>query len=162
MEISKSTENAFDVAGINSELFNGKKSSNTAITSGVVVDSLLPRRIQMMVEDWINYDLNKNYKKHGVKWKLRFIDSTYFDREAMSNKARENMAYGGSRFEFLACQGYDPLEGINLLKAEQLLGMDDIMIPQATSHTLSKNGEAGRPETETDKGSGVSTEAEEE
>ena len=163
-EIYQNTENAFDVAGINSELFNGKKSSNTAITSGVVVDSLLPRRIQMMVEDWINYDLNKNYKKHGVKWKLRFIDSTYFDREAMSNKARENMAYGGSRFEFLACQGYDPAEGINLLKAEQLMGLDNVMIPQATSHTMSKgdSSDSGRPEVEVDEKSGVSKEAEEE
>ena len=100
--------------------------------------------------------------KNGTKWRFRFIDSTHFDREDRSTKARENMAYGGSRFEFLACQGYDPLEGINLLKAEQLLGMDDIMIPQATSHTLSKDNKAGRPKTETDKGSGVSTEAEEE
>ena len=160
-DIYQTMENAFDTAGINSEIFNGKKNSNMAITSGLVVDSLLPKRLQMMVEDWMNFELG-TYKKNGTKWRFRFIDSTHFDREDRSAKARENMAYGGSRFEFLACQGYDPLEGINLLKAEQLLGMDDIMIPQATSHTLSKNGEAGRPETETDKGSGVSTEAEEE
>ena len=160
-DIYQTMENAFDTAGINSEIFNGKKNSNMAITSGLVVDSLLPKRLQMMVEDWMNFELG-NYKKNGTKWKFRFIDSTHFDREDRSTKARENMAYGGSRFEFLACQGYDPLEGINLLKAEQLLGMDDIMIPQATSHTLSKDNEAGRPKTETDKGSGVSTEAEEE
>ena len=36
------------------------------------------------------------------------------------------------------------------------------MIPQATSHTISKNSESGRPKTETDEGSGISTEAEEE
>ena len=36
------------------------------------------------------------------------------------------------------------------------------MIPQATSHTLSGSESAGRPETETDEGSGISTEAEEE
>ena len=132
-----------------------------AITSGLVVDSLLPKRLQMMVEDWMNFELS-TYKKNGIVWKFKFIDSTHFDREERTTKARENMAFGGSRFEFLACQGYDPLEGINLLKAEQLLGLDEIMIPQATSHTLSNDEEAGRPKTETDKGSGISTEAEEE
>ena len=159
-DIYQSMENAFDTAGINSEIFNGKKNSNMAITSGLVVDSLLPKRLQMLVEDWMNFELSK-FKKNGIIWKFKFIDSTHFDREERSTKARENMAFGGSRFEFLACQGYDPLEGINLLKAEQLLGLDDIMIPQATSHTLSK-GENGRPETTSDEGSGVSTEAEEE
>lgn len=160
-DIYQTMENAFDTAGINSEIFNGKKNSNMAITSGLVVDSLLPKRLQMMVEDWMNFELS-TYKKNGSKWKFKFIDSTHFDREERSSKARENMAFGGSRFEFLACQGYDPLEGINLLKAEQLLGLDEIMIPQATSHTLSSSESGGRPETETDEGSGVSTEAEEE
>lgn len=162
-DIYQAMENAFDTAGINSEIFNGKKNSNMAITSGLVVDSLLPKRLQMLVEDWMNYELS-TYKKNGTKWKFKFIDSTHFDREERSSKARENMAFGGSRFEFLACQGYDPLEGINLLKAEQLLGLDEIMIPQATSHTMGKNSNEknGRPKVETDEGSGIATEAEEE
>ena len=160
-DIYQSMENAFDTAGINSEIFNGKKNSNMAITSGLVVDSLLPKRLQMMVEDWMNFELS-TFRKNGTKWRFKFIDSTHFDKEERSSKARENMAYGGSRFEFLACQGYDPLEGVNLLKAEQLLELDSIMIPQATSHTMGKTNENGRPKTETDKGSGISTEAEEE
>ena len=161
-DIYQAMENAFDTAGINSEIFNGKINSNMAITSGMIVDSLLPIRLQMMVEDWMNFELS-NFKKNGTKWKFKFIDSTHFDREDRSLKARENMAYGGSRFEFLACQGYDPLEGVNLLKAEQLLGLDEVMIPQATSHTISKDAkDNGRPEKETDEGSGIATEAEEE
>lgn len=162
-DIYQAMENAFDTAGINSEVFNGKKNSNMAITSGLVVDSLLPKRLQMLVEDWMNFELSK-YKKNGIVWKFKFIDSTHFDREERVMKARENMAYGGSRFEFLACQGYDPLEGINLLKAEQLLGLDEIMIPQQTSHTMSgsTNDKGGRPEVDTDEGSGIAAEAEEE
>ena len=117
----------------------------------------------MMVEDWMNFELS-TYKKNGIVWKFKFIDSTHFDREERTTKARENMAFGGSRFEFLACQGYDPLEGINLLKAEQLLGLDEIMIPQATSHTMSgtTSDNNGRPKVEADEGSGISSEAEEE
>ena len=161
-DIYQAAENAYDTAGINSEIFNGKKNSNMAISSGLVVDSLLPKRLQMMVEDWMNFELS-TYKKNGIRWKFKFIDSTHFDREERSTKARENMAFGGSRFEFLACQGYDPLEGVNLLKAEQLLGLDSIMIPQATSHTISSSEKkGGRPEVKSDDGSGVSAEAEEE
>ena len=139
--IEQATDNAYNSSGISAELFNGKKNSNQAIVSGIVVDSLVPIHLQQMVANWINYELSIN-KKSGVQFKLKFIDTTHFNKESRCKLSRENMAYGGSRLEFLATQGYEPNESINLLKAERLLGLDDILVPQSTSYTSS--GKTGR------------------
>ena len=73
------------------------------------------------------------------------LDTTEFNREKKVKLSRENMAYGGSRTEFLANSGYTPLQSINILKGEQALGIDSIMIPTQTSHTLT-NEDGGRKE----------------
>lgn len=157
--IDQATGNIYASAGISAELFNGKKNSDEAIASGIVVDSLITFRLQKMVANWINYELSNN-KKQGALFKISFIDSTYFNKDAKVKSAREDMAYGGSRTEFLATKGYEPNEGLNLLKMENLLGLDSIMIPQKSAHTMSSS-DTGRP-TKTSGDNGVSAAAEEE
>ena len=52
--------------------------------------------------------------------------------------------------EYLAVQGFTPLQGYNVLKGEQALGIDKILIPQQTSHTISSTSSEnnGRPSKE--------------
>lgn len=161
--VKRATEAAYDSSGVNVELFNGKKNSNEAIASGIVVDSFLTQRLQKMIENWINFELSSN-KKSGMQFKIKFIDSNKFNKDNKVKAARENMAYGGSRFEFMATQGHEPIEGINLLKMENILEMDTIMIPQKSAHTLSKNDETGkgRPSKVEEGGEGQSSQPEEE
>lgn len=140
-------ENVFGSAGINAELFNGKKNTKEAIVAGIVEDSILPFKIQSMVANWINYELSKN-KKKGVQYKIKFIDSTIFNKDAKVKSCREDMAYGGSRLEFIATKGYEPNEGISLLKMENMLGLDEILVPQKSAHTLSSKDQAGRPKND--------------
>ena len=146
--IDQATDQAFQNAGKNLELFNGKKNNTEAIVSGIVVDSLIPMRIQAMVANWLNYELSKN-KKQGVQFKIKFIESTHFNKDTKVKAARENMAFGGSQLEFIATQGYEPNDGLSLLKMEKLLELDELLTPKKSSHTLSKN-DVGRPTKETE------------
>lgn len=139
--VAQSLNNIYDTMGINNELFNGSHSTTQAIVSGIVADGLLTKRAQMLVENWLNYELS-SYKKNGTTWKMKFIDSTHFDRDMRATAAREDMAFGGMRTEYLASKGYTPLESRNLLKMEQLLGFDSLMIPQQSAHTTSNTSEA--------------------
>lgn len=164
--IKQATDSAYDSAGISAELFNGKKNSNEAIASGIVVDSMIPKRLQKMFENWLNFELSQN-KKLGVQFKIRFMDTTEFNKDSKIKLSRENMAYGGSRLEFLATNGYEPTEGLNLLKMEGLLGMDKVMIPQQSAHTLSKSDaksstDNGRPSKEKGDEGGQSSQPEQE
>ena len=79
------------------------------------------------------------------------FNSTHFSRDEYIKRSRENLQYGGSRLEYLAVQGFTPLQGYNVLKGEQILGIDKILIPQQTSHTMSTNTSSddnGRPSKE--------------
>ncbi|MGL5647233.1 MAG: hypothetical protein ACRDDY_05230, partial [Clostridium sp.] len=156
--ITQSLNNVFDTVGINNELFNGSKSTNEAIAVGIIADGLLTKRAQMLVQNWLNYELSL-YKKNGTSWKLKFIDTTHFDKADRAKTSREDMAYGGLRTEFLATKGYTPLEGRNLLKMEMLLSFDSLMIPQQSAHTAS-GSDNGRPAKDGTNSEGASTQPE--
>lgn len=159
--VARSLESIYDTLGINNELFNGNKSTNEAIATGIIADGLLSKRLQMLVQNWINYELS-SYKRNGSTWQMRFVDTTHFDRDNRAKAAREDMAFGGLRTEYLATKGYTPLESKNLLKMEQLMGFDSLMIPQASSHTASSSDSAGRPEKDGSNSEGTATTAENE
>lgn len=157
--VAQSLNNIFDTLGINNELFNGNKSTNEAIAVGIVADGLLTKRAQMLVQNWINYELSQ-YKKNGTTWKVKFIDTSHFDKSDRAKVAREDMAFGGSRLEYWATKGYTPLESKNVLKMEQLLGFDSLMIPQQSAHTASGDSDNGRPKKDGTNSDGASTQPE--
>lgn len=157
--LAQSLNNIFDTVGINSEIFNGNKSTNEAIAVGIIADGLLSKRAQMLVKNWINYELSL-YKKNGTTWKIKFVDTTHFDKVERAKMAREDMAFGGSRTEFIATKGYTPLEGRNILKMEALLDFDSLMIPQQSAHTTSGDANNGRPKKDASNSKGASTQPE--
>lgn len=147
-------DTVFDSAGINAELFNGNKNSNEAIAMGVIGDGLVSKPLNNMIVNWINYEMKKK-KFSGITWAIKMLDSTEFNKDKIIKQTKENMAFGGSRTEFLASNGYTPLQAISVLKMESMLGLDELLVPQQTSHTQSGN-ENGRPKKE-DGGSGDDT-----
>lgn len=142
-------ESILDDAGVNSEIFNGSKSTTEAIAKGVKVDEMFINNIISMFENFLNYEIAQN--KKSSSWRVKMFNSTHFSRDEYIKRSRENLQYGGSRLEYLAVQGFTPLQGYNVLKGEQILGIDKILIPQQTSHTMSTNTSSddnGRPSKE--------------
>ncbi len=151
---TKVKKSIYDATGFNDDLFNGSKSSNEAIAMGSVVDTLLPIKIQTMLASWLNSVLKKNNKYKN--WKVVFCDSTEYNYMNMVKNERENLAVYGSKKKYLALQGYTPLEALNLLLNEEMLGLNDLMLPMQTSHTLSNDGK-GRPSNSDDPDSNTNT-----
>ena len=96
-----------------------------------------------MINNWINYELKKK-KIGGFTWAIKLLDVTEFNKDKKVSAAKDAMAYGGSRLEFLASSGYTPLQSLSVLKMENMLGLDELLVPQATSHTQSSS-DVGRP-----------------
>lgn len=144
--IVQSLNNVFDSVGINNEIFNGTKSSNEAIASGIVADGLITKEAQKIVQTWLNFELSKR-KKKGATWKVKFIDTSHFDKIERAKIAREDMAFGGLRAEYFATNGYSPFDWMSGLLMESILDVDSLMIPQQTSHTASGSDseDKGRP-----------------
>ena len=148
-EIETAKNAVYDSAGVNSEIFNAERSSNESVIKGVITDSLVVWEIQEMIQDYINYELSQN-KKGGTSWQIQFLGTTIFNKDEAIKRSRDNIAFGGSRSEFMASNGYSPLASYSILKTEQLLGLDELLIPQQSAHTLSSSS-VGRPsETESE------------
>ena len=146
---SEALESLYDDAGINSELFNGNKNTTEAIATGVRVDEMYIMNAISLFENFINYEIVQN--KKSTQWRVKMMRTTYFTKDENIKRSRENLVYGGSRLEFLAMQGLSPLESVNILKGERALGIDELMIPQQSSHTLSSadaGNQGGRPTKE--------------
>lgn len=144
--VSQARDTIYDSAGVNSELFNGNKNTTEAIAMGIIADNLVSKPLNDMINNWINYELRKK-KIGGFTWTVKMLDTTEFNKDKRINSAKEAMAYGGSRLEFLARSGYTPLQSLSVLKMESMLGLDELMIPQSTSHTQSSS-DVGRTSKE--------------
>lgn len=145
----------YDDAGINADLFNGNSKSNEAIASGIKIDEMITFEVIGMFENFLNFEISSN--KKSSMWRVKMLNITNFSRENEIKIARENLAFGGSRFHALSTCGYTPLQALNVLKGEQALGIDSIMVPAQSSHTM-VGDDGGRPtkEENTDQISGQS------
>lgn len=153
-EVDDVTRMIFDGAGISAEIFNGERATNEAIAKGVLTDSLMVYTIQEMIQDYINWELLKLHKNN--KWQIQFVGTTIFNKDEYVRRAKDNMAFGGSRMEFMACSGYTPLQARSILMTEKLLGyQDELLVPAQSAHTSSSKNEVGTPTKEnTEKSSG--------
>lgn len=142
----------YDVSGVNSEIFNGSSTNTQGLINSVKSDELVAMELIGMFESFLNADLSVTKKTSG--WRVKILDTTHFSMEEKIKMARENLAYGGSRLHFLSANGFTPLQSMNILKFEQSLDIDSLLVPQLTSHTITKDdleGNNGKDKEDTSK-----------
>lgn len=151
---NKLKDGIYDDAGINSEIFNGNKSSNEAISLGSVADTLLPIYVLKMLEIWLNEDFKTNSKTKN--WKISFLNSTQHNQSKKIAIAKEAIATYFGKKQYLATLGMTPLEAYNSLKYEELSKIGERMLPLMTSHTMSSK-DKGRTSNESNPESNTET-----
>lgn len=147
---NKLEESIYSSSGINSELMNGSKSSNEAIALGAIIDTLLAFKVLNEIKHWLNIDLKRNAKTKN--WKVVFVESTKHNKQQMINDAKSTITTWFGKRMYMALQGYSPLDSINVIKYEDMLGLNDVLKPLMTSHTASSN-DSGRPSNSETEGS---------
>ncbi|WP_101773508.1 hypothetical protein [Peptostreptococcus faecalis] len=135
---NKIKESIYDNAGIANDLFNGNSKTNEATILSAIIDTLIPLKIQSLVETYLNYELKLKFKRGG--WKVQFVSTTHYNRSKMMQEERENSAVYTSKKRYLAIQGHTPLQALNILYSENLMGLEEWMKPMQTAHTLSGKG----------------------
>lgn len=144
----------YDGAGMNSEIFNGNKSTNEAIALGSVADTLLPLHILKMIEIWMNEDFKTNPKTKN--WKISFLDTTHYNKSKKIGDATSAISTYFGKKQYLATLGMTPLEVYNTLKYEELSRIGEKMLPLMTSHTMNSS-DIGRPSNEDNSDSATTT-----
>lgn len=143
--IERAERNIWNSSGISDMIFSNNKASGEALKRSIIADESLMFPFLVMFSNYINNRIS------GTRFTLRFLEVSHFGRDEKIKMHKDLLGYGSSRMEFLALQGYEPIQVLNMLEFEQnVLDIDRYMTPKQTSHTLSgdDNNVGGRPTQE--------------
>lgn len=129
----------FTATGTPSNLFGATTTSSKIVElslrkdSAWVFSSVIPP-----IENYYNYEMSKFKAKSKLIWKFKFLRQSVYTAKEDSSTMKDAISVGGSRLDYLASLGYDPIEAMNKLIMEQkLLEIDNFMLPKQTSYTMS-------------------------
>ena len=139
----KAYENVYTSAGVNSELFNGQRSSNESVLNSIKTDEMVVDRLNGIFGNFLNYEI-KNKKKNPM-WKVEMLRNTYFNKKDIVAMCRDNLAVGGSKMVYLASLGHTPLTGLSMMIWESQMDMNQFFNPVQSSYNSSSTEDNGRP-----------------
>lgn len=158
----KAYESVYTSAGINSELFNGQRSSNESVLNSIKTDEMVVDRLNLVFGNFLNYEI-KNKKKNAM-WKVEMLRNTYYNKKDIQSSCREDLAIGGSKMKYLASCHYTPLTALSTLFYESQMDLQLQFKPVASAYNGGGTSEdTGRPsaseDTSTDSEVGQSQDA---
>lgn len=131
-------DNLYNSSGVDSSLFNSQnRINNTSIVYSGIIDSILAFNLLERIKTWLNHDFKNN--KYLKNFRIEFVDSTLYNKDAKAQAAINNCATWNSRLELFALQGKSPLVAYNTIKMEEMLGLDEYLTPLLNSHTMSSS-----------------------
>ena len=141
----------YSSAGVSSEMISGNTKSSRILELSIAKDEawvfsfILP-----VIEAYYNYVMSQYQEVEGVAWELEILKQTVYNKDKFIANAKEVLAMGGSRGDYLAATGQKPYQAYSKLIMEQeMLKIDNWMVPKATSHTMSGTEDTGRPSSDT-------------
>ena len=138
----KAYESVYTSAGINSELFNGSRSSNESVLNSIKTDEMVVDRLNLIFCNFINYEI-KN-KKRNAMWKVEMLRNTYFNKKEIQASCRDDAVLGLGKLRYLSSLGYTPLTALGTLYYESESQMELLFKPLASGYNGGANKE-GRP-----------------
>ena len=140
----KAYESVYTSAGVNSELFNGARSSNESVLNSIKTDEMVVDRLNLIFCNFINYEI-KN-KKRNAMWKAEMIRNTYYNKKDIQSSCRDDVMVGIGKMKYLASLGYTPLTALATLYYEAEGQMETLFRPLSSGYNGgSANDEGGRP-----------------
>ena len=142
----KAYETVYTSSGVNSELFNGARSSNESVLNSIKTDEMVVDRLNLIFCNFLNYEI-KN-KKRNPLWKVEMLRNTYFNRKDIQASCRDDLAIGGSKLRYLASLGHTPLSGFALMVYESQINIGQHFVPVTSAYNTSISEDVGRPKNE--------------
>lgn len=131
----------YKTAGVSETLF-AESQNQIGIKYSVQTDETFVLHMYQQFEKWINRQLDKVSGKY--KFRLRFPDITYYNKSDKKDAYKEAATVGIGKTLYAASLGLSPSDFLDLSTYENSLGLEETLIPLASSHTQSGN-DSGRP-----------------
>ena len=148
--VRNSIAQVYSEIGISEMLYNSDKGGAEALKKSLINDTTyIINMVLEMYNNYVNEELRLLTTK--IRMKCLILDNTYYNRDERKSSSLSDLAYGGSRLLYLANCNFTPIQGMNLLQSEQILGIDKLFVPAESSHTQSNatTSKSGRPNAET-------------
>ena len=141
----KAYESVYTSVGINSELFNGQRSSNESVLNSIKTDEMVVDRLNLIFCNFINYEIRN--KKRNATWKVEMVRNTYFNKKEIQASCRDDAVLGLGKLRYLASLGYTPLTALSVLYYEAESQMEILFKPLASGYNSGATTEEdnGRP-----------------
>lgn len=148
--LSDAVKNLYDNAGVPSQVFNSN-ASGTALKLAIENDAALIYALYRQVERYFTRLIKlRKYNKTAYKFAFRIQDSTVFNRydvaDAMLKASMNGLAF---KIDYGVALGKSPARQLGALFLENdVLKLQERLIPLATSYTSSGDDIGGRPTNE--------------
>jgi hypothetical protein len=149
--VAEAERNYYNAAGVSQLLFNGEKSTTTALSKSIATDEQIVFMCLQQFERWVNRKLKQfNTGKH--KFRVRFLETTRFNIGEVQDRYLKSAQYGlPVKTALAATLGLTPSSLINMTYLENdVLELPDKLIPLSSAHTTSGNEGAGAPKKNAD------------
>lgn len=145
-EVARASENYFSEAGTTAMVHGATNSTSGVTKLAIKVDEAFAFSIMYQIQNVINRLLKLT--PGTVKFKIRFLDVSCFNRDEKINELKSSMNYGIGALEYCAVMGipqYDIL-GERYVEKE-ILDVDNLFSPMKTASTRSSQDDTqqGRP-----------------
>lgn len=142
--LNKYKDNAYNEVGIASLLFNPDGSSSLAYA--VKKEESFVLSLNNIYEAWIRFQINKRFSFAGVEFDFEILPTTIFNRKEIQEQYFRGAQYGYSKMYAGAAMGIKQGSQISLMIFENdILKMNEKLIPLQSTYTSSGSSQAGRP-----------------
>lgn len=142
---NKLRDSTYDSAGISTEMFNSERSNTQAVIYSQITDSILSFELLKQFSAFLNEDFKHNSALKNFE--VCFLDTTRYNYLEIRNQMMSSVTTYNSKLQMLASHQLEPYQAFNMLKQEELMNMDERLVPMKTSHTMTgdESNEGGRP-----------------
>lgn len=149
--VQDSQKQLYKSAGSSGSLHGDDVTSSNIIKLSVEKDAAWAyAKVLPALVSYYNSVLGGVKTESGAKWRLTILEQSVYSRNETSKEYRDGITgAGSSRTNYQASIGMTPLETYSKLHMEQnLLNIDELMVPKQTSFTMSSKDGGGRPKAD--------------
>lgn len=144
---NKLRDTAYDSAGISTEMFNSDRSNTQAVVYSQITDSILGFELLKQFKSFLNEDFKHNTALKNFE--VCFLETTRYNYLEVQSKMMSNVTTYNSKLQMLASQQLEPYQAYSVIKQEELMDLNNKLLPMVTSHTMTgdetNNDTGGRP-----------------